>query len=402
MMSAVVVSRRASVLAAILFACSTTALAAEGVPSSALSAGAVFEARQSAVAAAQALQPADARRQAVAAPGGTGQPSEVFANPYRAYPPSCLGDGLPFRSFPQSNGDPAPQQQTLTLPGDPGQCLGGGSAQECNYQESVTVTVWRVACANDKTNEKSAVLVEIDRSTSNEGNTTLYPTFPLVEIAQGNNTLTPVRLVDDPNTFFASTSVNTAVYSSDIYVLENYFNANTLQIDYNKAFTLSLDRTISFAFPDYDKTKYAAANQTLPISGYLSTNWFDPLHGGEGMLTQIYDGDATQGTRFFTAAWYTFDPLGLPFWLYAQGTINIGDRAANNVQVVYATNGGFAGNFGSAATNNAWGTANFSFPDCNTMIFSYNGHTDAQTNGPGGSGTRTWTRLANINSLVCN
>ena len=42
------------------------------------------------------------------------------------------------------------------------------------------------------------------------------------------------------------------------------------------------------------------------------------------------------------------------------------------------------------------------FPDCNTMKFTYNGHTDAQTNGPGGSGTRTWTRLANINSLVCD
>ena len=401
-MSAVTVCWRDSALAAIVFACATTAFAAEGAPSRAVSASEVFAARQSAVAAAQARQPAGARRQTVAAPGGTTQPSEVYANPYRAYPPSCLGDGLPFRSFPQSTGDPAPQQQQLTLIGDLTQCVGGGNNAECIHTEPVTVTVWRVACSNDKTNEKSAVLVEIDRSADMEENTALYPTFPLVEITQGNSTLSPARLVDDPNTFFANTSVNTAVYSSDIYVLENYFNANTIAIDYNKAFTLSLDRTISFALPAYDKTKYAAANQALPISGYLSTNWYDPLHGGEGMLTQIYDGDPVQGTRFFTAAWYTFDPLGLPFWLYAQGTINIGDRAANNVQVVYATNGGFAGNFGNAATNNAWGTANFSFPDCNTMTFSYNGHTDAQTNGPGGSGSRTWTRLANINSVVCN
>lgn len=356
-------------------------------------------ARQSALATAQALGPsATAKRQVVTTASGTTHAGEIYANPFRAYPPSCLGDGLPFRSFPQSNGDPAPQQQTLTLPGDPGQCLGGGNNAECIHTEPVTVTVWRVACSNDQT----AVLVEIDRSAANEGNTTLYPTFPLVEITQNNNTLSPARLVDDPNTFYATTSVNTALFSSDIYVLENYYNAQATQIDYAKAFVLSLDRTISFTFPDYDRTKYGAGIAPLEISGYLSTNWYDPLHSGEGMLTQIYDG-GDQATRFFTAAWYTFDPLGLPFWLYAQGSVDIGARAANNVAVYYATNGGFAGNFPAGnATFTQWGTANFSFPDCNTLTFTYNGHTDAQTNGPGGSGTRTWTRLANINSIVCN
>jgi hypothetical protein len=396
-MSAVTACSRGIALAAIVLACATNASAAEAAPST--SASEMFAARQSAAPAAQALQPAGARRHAVAASGAAARPSEIIANPFRAYPPSCLGDGLPFRSFPQSNGDPAPQQQTLTLPGDPGQCLGGGNNAECIHTEPVTVTVWRVACSNDKANEKSAVLVEIDRSADMEQNTTLYPTFPLVEITQGNNTLSPARLVDDPNTFFASTSVNTAVYSSDIYVLENYYNANTIQIDYNKAFTLSLDRTISFALPDYDKTKYAAANQALPISGYVSTNWYNPLQSGEGMLTQIYDGDASKSERFFTAAWYTFDSLGLPFWLFAQGTIHIGDRAANNVQVVYPTNGKFAGS--GTTTNTNWGTADFSFPDCNTMVFTYRGPA-APSDFPSGSGTRTWSRLANINSLVCN
>jgi hypothetical protein len=117
------------------------------------------------------------------------------------------------------------------------------------------------------------------------------------------------------------------------------------------------------------------------------------------MLTQIYDGDASKSERFFTAAWYTFDSLGVPFWLYAQGTIHIGDRTANNVQVVYPTNGKFAGS--GTTTNTNWGTANFSFPDCNTMVFSYVGPT-GPSDFPSGSGTRTWSRLANINSLVCN
>ena len=388
---------RSPALAAIALACATSAFAAEGAANRTASASPVMAARQSALATAQTLNRPAGARQALTAAAGTTQAGEIYANPFRAYPPSCLGDGLPFRTYPQSTGDPTPQQQSLTLPGDPGQCFGGGNAQECNYSEAVTVTVWRVACPNSQT----AVLVEIDRSQTNDGNTTLYPTFPLVSITQGTSSLSPVRLVDDPNTFFATTSVNTAVYSSDIYVLENYYNDQTLQLDYAKAFVLTLDNTISFTFPDYNKSQYAAANQNLPISGYLSTNWYNPLESGEGMLTQIYDdyNDTTGTKRTFTAAWYTFDPLGLPFWLYAQGSITIGDRAANNVQVFYASNGKFAGS--GNATFTQWGTANFSFPDCDHMVFTYTGNADA-VNGPTGSGTRTWSRLTNINSLVCN
>ena len=388
---------RSPALAAIALACATSAFAAEGAANRTASASQLMAARQSALATAQTLNRPAGARQALTAAAGTTQAGEIYANPFRAYPPSCLGDGLPFRTYPQSTGDPTPQQQSLTLPGDPGQCFGGGNAQECNYSEAVTVTVWRVACPNSQT----AVLVEIDRSQTNDGNTTLYPTFPLVSITQGTSSLSPVRLVDDPNTFFATTSVNTAVYSSDIYVLENYYNDQTLQLDYAKAFVLTLDNTISFTFPDYNKSQYAAANQNLPISGYLSTNWFNPLESGEGMLTQIYDdyNDTTGTKRTFTAAWYTFDPLGLPFWLYAQGSITIGDRAANNVQVFYASNGKFAGS--GNATFTQWGTANFSFPDCDHMVFAYTGNADA-VNGPTGSGTRTWSRLTNINSLVCN
>ena len=388
---------RSPAFAAIALACATSAFAAEGAANRTVSASQVMAARQSALATAQTLNRPAGARQALTAAAGTTQAGEIYANPFRAYPPSCLGDGLPFRTYPQSTGDPTPQQQSLTLPGDPGQCFGGGNAQECNYSEPVTVTVWRVACPNNQT----AVLVEIDRSQTNDGNTTLYPTFPLVSITQGNSSLSPVRLVDDPNTFFANTSVNTALYRSDIYVLENYYNDQTLQLDYAKAFVLSLDNTITFTFPDYNPSQYAAANQNLPISGYLSTNWFNPLESGEGMLTQIYDdyNDTTGTKRTFTAAWYTFDPLGLPFWLYAQGSITIGDRAANNVQVFYASNGKFAGS--GNATFTQWGTANFSFPDCDHMVFTYTGNADA-VNGPTGSGTRTWSRLTNINSLVCN
>src|SRR5512144_1968459 len=114
-MSFTAVCWRAPALATLVFACTTAAFAADGAPSRAVSASEVLAARQSAIAAAPALQAAAGKRRAVA--GGNAQPSEIYANPYRAYPPSCLSDGLPFRDFPQANGDPAPQQQTLLLPG---------------------------------------------------------------------------------------------------------------------------------------------------------------------------------------------------------------------------------------------------------------------------------------------
>ena len=360
----------------------------------------VLAARQSAAAAGAAMTAHSRQAMTAEAPAAA---SEIAANPYRAYPPSCLSDGLPFRSFPQTVNDPAPVQATLTLPGDPAACLSGSTAAECpvspgNYSEVVTVTAWRVACSGGK----SAVLVEFDRAANKEGNTTFYPTFPAIAITQNGHTLFPVRLADDPNTFFTTTLSNTPLYSSDIFVLENYFSSTDLQIDYNKAFTLNFDNTLQFTFQDYNPAQYVAAAQAVPISGYMSSNWFDTAHGGEGMLTQVFDNNDGQ-TRTFTAAWYTFDKTGLPFWLYTQGSIAIGAKSTGSLPVFYATNGGFAGAFGSSATFTSWGTMNFKFPDCNHMTFTFNGNADA-VNGPTTNGTtlqRTWLRIANINSITC-
>lgn len=319
-------------------------------------------------------------------------PNELVANPYRAYPPSCLGDGLPFGQFDAVRG----AQLNVTLFGDPAQCLQGGNANECNFTETDTFKAWRVACSGGK----SAVLLEVDRPANHS--TVYYPTLPGVYVVQGSKQLF-IRYANDANTLFTTTYANTPLVGSDIFVLENFVNGS-VQFDYNQAFRLYIDNftgnPVYFDFPAYKAADYPNAALALPVSGYQSTNWYDPAHSGEGMLVQVYDnGDGV--TRTFTAAWYTFDNLGLPFWLYAQGTINVGDRSTGNVATYYATNGGFAGNFGSAATFTQWGTINVSFPDCNHMNFSYNG-TAAAVGGPSGNGTKTgWIRLANINSLVC-
>jgi hypothetical protein len=339
-----------------------------------------------------ALSPA--RR--AAAPGTT-RPNDIFANPTRAYPPSCLVDGLPFGVFRQSPSDPAPLQQQMILPGDPSTC--GGNNPECTYTEQVTVSVWRAPCSVDSTGHpQSAVLLEIDRPCGGCGNTSLYPTFPLVQVTQGNNTQY-VRLAPDQNTWYTATYVNSPIATSNIWVFENYLSG--AQFDFNQAFSVNFDNhTLDFAVPTYNAAQYAANSFTLPISGYMTSNWFDPQHGGEGILTQIFDNN-DGATRTFTAAWYTFDKAGLPFWLYTQGTIQIGATTTGAVDTFYSSNGCFAGIGCGSATFTKWGTITFGFPDCAHMSFTFNGNADA-VNGPTASGTRTWLRIANVNSIVCD
>ncbi|HEX6834464.1 MAG TPA: hypothetical protein VF132_13085 [Rudaea sp.] len=344
-----------------------------------------------------ALSAASGAKTAISASGGS-KAGEYYANVSRSYPPSCLNSPLPLGLW---QNDPNALQTTLALPGDPV----SGDANERAYSETVTITLFRVACSGGK----SASLLEIDRPAG--ASTTYYPVMPQVTISQGSVGAYTIRLADDPNTFFATTYALTPLFSSDVFVLENYYNPGTANpVDYNQAFTLDVDNLVlndANGVARFNVNAYAApANPApMPLSGYLSSAYYDPAHSGEGLEVEIYDnGDST--TRTFFAAWYTYDPLGLPFWLTAQASFPITDTSGNltnslvNVPTFYVTNGGFAGNFGPKATTNNWGTMSFSFPDCNHVTFSYNGNTGT-VNGPGGSGSKTWQRLATINSLTC-
>ncbi len=153
--------------------------------------------------------------------------------------------------------------------------------------------------------------------------------------------------------------------------------------------------------PDYNPTAttYPAASQPLPINGYLSGSWYDPTHSGEGILTQVYDVDGK--TRIFAATWYTFDSAGIPFWLVAQGTFNVGATSIPNMAVTYRTGGGFAGNFTPPAPLQTWGTMSVSFPSCQKMTFTYSGSAGAVNGGPAGTGSKTFSRIGSINSLGC-
>jgi hypothetical protein len=337
--------------------------------------------------------------------------SVVSAAP--TYPPSCLADGLPLG---QANKDPHWQSLPINLHGDFNSCFINPSAPtykqaqaECVYSESVAVTVWRVPCSG----AKSATLVELDRDSSLNGNTTLYPTFPGVWVKQGSQ-IAYIRLAPDANTTASQAFVNSPVTKSSVYVLENFPGATAF--DFNLAYTLTVDNNTGLALQfdlfNYDASDYGLGN--LPISGYMTGSWYLPGNGGEGILTQIFD-NADGVSRTFAATWYTFDALGQPFWLVAQSFFPIGATQISKVPVNYVVGGGFAGNFTSVKST-PWGTMNFAFPDCNTLTFSYASTATTVASGatldasatpqpadaPIGSGTRTWSRIGAINHLNCD
>lgn len=328
-----------------------------------------------------------------AASGGA-QAAEAYANVNRAYPPSCLGSPIPFGLYANHLNNAA--QAQIRLYGDP-----LGDAAEQAFSEIDTVTLFHVVCSSGT----SASLLEIDRPCGTQCGT-LYPVFPGISVVQGNNNLY-IRLADDPNTFYATNFAFSPLVGSNVYVLENFYLGAT-QFDYNQAFVLTVDnlnandpaRMTSFYLPTYNPTQYSESALPLPISGYMTGNWYDPNHSGEGIQTEI--GELGNGSsRFISVAWYTFDPSGVPYWLFGSGVFTPGDRSAT-ATLGWSSGGGFAGNFGSSATQSLWGTFVVSFRDCNTMDFTYTTTGTSLPNYvPTGFGSKTWTRLTQMNGLTC-
>lgn len=329
-----------------------------------------------------------------------------IANPYRAYPPSCLADPLP-----TAKSGPFTQFQMQLYTRD--------SSGNAMTPETVTITLWRMACSssgnltpyNVDHGSNAALLMRIDRDPTVNGNMDVFPTFPSLTSNQSNTTGNLVRAAMEPNTVVSDGPFDAPVYVSQTYVLENYPYSGTGLTLFNYDFTFIIDpvfdsnctgcETVNVNGYQPSNQDYPAAFADLPIDGYMSSAYFDPAHGGEGFVLEIYDNPGGT-TRTVFAAWYTYDPLGIPFWLTAQGTIQVGANAMTGAPVYYFSNGGFAGDFGATSTIHNWGTMSMSWANCNELKFSYNGATDpAIVNGPSGNGTRTWQRLSDINGLNC-
>lgn len=326
-------------------------------------------------------------------------PGVRLANPYRAYPPSCAADPLP--DTPSGGLIVSQQMQLYTR----------DSAGTPYTPETVTITIWRLPCSSSGNLtpynvDGLANAITLMRITRTGTSTDIFPTFPDIRADQGSSTGNFVRSAVEPNTVISEAPFDSPILASTTYVLENYPADSLGYTYYNYDFDLIIDPVINgvsaldIPVGGYSPTQsgYPGAFQDLPIDGYMSASWYDPAHVGEGMLTQIIDNSDL--TRTFFAAWYSYDDLGIPFWITASGSFADG---ANVVDATgyYQTGGGFAGDFGSSSSQHIWGTLTFSFPDCGSMSFTFNGQADQVQGGPAGNGSRTWTRIADTNGLNC-
>ena len=136
----------------------------------------------------------------------------------------------------------------------------------------------------------------------------------------------------------------------------------------------------------------------MEISGYMSTNLTSQTQSGEGIVMQVYEVNPT--TRELAFAWFTYDDLGAPFWLYGEGSLPIGATSVT-AQTAYFKGGTFAPAAGSTSVPpTIWGTVTFTFPDCGHMHIAYNGDASA-VHGPKGNSTAIYARVADVNGLVC-
>jgi hypothetical protein len=319
------------------------------------------------------------------------------ANPLRTYPPSCLADPLP----DQTSG-PIYQQNVSLAAFDT-------STQQIDTTELVTIKLWRVACSSSDF-YNSATLMRIERSSTSQ---TIYPVFPAIRVRQGSIgygdfPANQVRMAIEPNTALSETGLDAPIRSDTTYVLENYDSTSASVFDFNLAFGLEFDNlfaTNNLSFIDVldyspSPETYPDAFQEIPISGYMSTNWYDPAADGEGIVLQVYERVGDSNNLVIAFSWSTYDPNGLPFWIAGQVDIARGTKNAT-VPMFYRTGGGFAGNNGSADPPISWGTAQITFPTCNVMTLVYQANPGLPAGVPSGSGTRVWSRIANVNGLPC-
>ncbi|HET6545187.1 MAG TPA: hypothetical protein VFG55_00400 [Rhodanobacteraceae bacterium] len=146
----------------------------------------------------------------------------------------------------------------------------------------------------------------------------------------------------------------------------------------------------------------APGEGTLPITGAMTSNWYDPAHSGEGIIVQIAlyppdDQDDVSTALVFD--WFTFDANGNPFWIAGNATIDPDNPTSITVPAAYSTDGGFAGDFGAATTVNPWGTLTFQFPDLDHVTIDYAANDGLPADIPQGSGTLHYLRLLRVDGL---
>lgn len=343
-----------------------------------------------------------------AGPKAMGQstvPGTPHANAFRAYPPSCAADPLPDAASGPTWTARVPAYAYSAI--NPRQ----------GFQETVTVTLWRLACSssgdatiynpNGLTN--AITLMRIDRDAGFDATHIL--TFPLIEVSQGGsafggNASIP-RIAIEPNTFVSEVGFNSAVVTDGngglTYVLENYPYDGFGYFSYSDAFTIRLDpviqgvSTVDILVPNYDSTQYPDATAPLFLDGYAAAQWYN-ADRGDGLLVQVSEASDAQGSvsdRQLVFDLLTKDATGGSIWLLG--------NASFPPYVTSVTVGvNYLGDYnGTAPTLLPWGNATFSLKDCNNLDVTFTPNAGLPTPVPSFTGTIPYTRLFSANGMLC-
>lgn len=310
------------------------------------------------------------------------------STPY--YPASCLTYPLP-----EGPGEyPSHREPAKLLAQAPGLA----------YIEDGHITIWRQPCnpayVDEQWQPRSALLLRVERS--DEHPEYSLAVSPAVYSKRGG-ALINLRLAADPNTV-SSHMAGTTMEGDTTYVIEEWHHP-AAPTNLNGAVELMVKdvqnrHLVEFEIEAFQPSEasYPELYQPMPISGLLNGIFSDPQHSGEGLNVQVLRvGDK----RIVDVAWFTYDSDGTPFWIGGAEGIDTHDRSVE-IALFHTEGGGFAGDFGGDVERAPWGNLTLEFDNCNTVSFDYEANADLPDHVPGGSGTKTWQRLARIDELDCS
>lgn len=338
------------------------------------------------------------------AQGSNVYPGTPLANEFRAYPPSCAAWPLPDKASGQTWSTRMQLYTRTPL------------AQPVAPAETVTVTIWRIACSssgslapyNTDGGFNAMTLMRIDRDPANEGRNTYYPTFPLLKIEQGGvgygDDASFVRAATEPNTYMSDGPFDSPIIHSTTYVLENYFGPSADFLHYySYAFKLKVDPyfdssgtvgVVQFTIPDYSPTQstYPDAFAPLPLDGYSAAQWINTVHN-EGLLVQITEQPQSNGStvRQLVFDLLTEDLNGDPLWLVGSAAFNVGQTSVT-AQVAY---------LGNNLSQHPYGTMKFQVSDCNHLDVTFTANSGLPAPIPTINGLTTYDRLFTPNGMTC-
>lgn len=323
-----------------------------------------------------------------------------FANKFRAYPPSCAAWALP--DTPNESGV-SKRMALFTRDGN-------GNAVT---PETVTITVWRMPCSssgnknlpyNTNGSGNAMTLLRVDRDLNNNGRSDRFPTFPLLNIVQGNvgvsDYASAVRAATEPNTIVADGPYDAPIFLSTTYVLENYnfppdANNKDYKHLYNQAFKLVINPWIQDVSPTVlDIGAYTGAGlSSMPLDGYVAAQYYNSTRN-EGLVVQMaegYDADNPE-RRQITFDLLTTDLAGAPFWLIGSAAFENSYPTSLSVPVSYLVQGNAV---------KRWGSASVNLRNCNTLEVTFAPLAGHAAPVPSFSGKVTYSRIFAANGMVC-